>query len=103
MVENELDKMAAKEFGAVRLTIVRDIFLFSCYTGLAYVDVRNLKRSEINIGMDGEKWIFTSRQKTEVPSRVPLLPVCLNIVKRYEDHRNVRIEITSFLFGVIKK
>jgi integrase len=36
--------------------------------------------------MDGEKWIFTSRQKTEVPSRIPLLPVCLDILNRYKDH-----------------
>jgi len=86
LTQQELDTMAAKEFCTSRLTIVRDIFLFSCYTGLAYVDVRKLKRSEIGIGMDGEKWIFTSRQKTEVLSRIPLLPVCIDIIKRYEDH-----------------
>jgi site-specific recombinase XerD len=94
LTQQELDTMANKEFAAVRLTIVRDIFLFSCYTGLAYVDVRKLKRSEIGIGMDGEKWIFTSRQKTEVPSRVPLLPVCLDIIKRYEDHQQCVIRNT---------
>ncbi len=48
-----------------RLDQVRDIFLFCCFTGLAYVDIKKLKRSEIALGIDGEKWIFTSRQKTE--------------------------------------
>jgi site-specific recombinase XerD len=86
LTQQELDALTRKEFAATRLTIVRDIFLFSCYTGLAYVDVRKLKRSEIGIGMDGEKWVFTSRQKTEVRSRIPLLPVCLQIIKRYEQH-----------------
>lgn len=86
LTQDELNAVAAKEFGALRLSIVRDIFLFSCYTGLAYVDVRKLKRSEISVGMDGEKWIFTSRQKTEVPSRIPLLPTCIDILNRYEEH-----------------
>lgn len=84
--QQELDALAAKQFGAERLNIVRDIFLFSCYTGLAYVDVHKLRRSEIITGMDGHQWIFTSRQKTEVPSRIPLLPVCLEILQRYEQH-----------------
>ena len=86
LTQHELDEMWKKRFATPRLTIVRDIFLFSCYTGLAYVDVHKLKRSEINIGIDGQKWIFTSRQKTEIPTRVPLLPICLEILQRYEDH-----------------
>lgn len=86
LTQEELDSVAKKVFATQRLTIVRDIFLFSCYTGLAYVDVHKLKRSEIAYGMDGEKWVFTNRQKTEVSSRIPLLPVCLEILKRYESH-----------------
>jgi len=60
--------------------------LFSCYTGLAYADIKKLKRSEISLGVDGEKWIFTSRQKTETLSRIPLLPITLIIMERYNDH-----------------
>jgi len=69
-----------------RVSQVRDIFLFSCYTGLAYVDVNKLKRSEVVTGMDGQKWIYTSRQKTDTQSRIPLLPQALEFIKKYEDH-----------------
>ncbi|OKL42097.1 site-specific integrase [Pontibacter flavimaris] len=86
LTEAELQRMAAKEFATDRLDQVRDVFLFSCYTGLAYVDVQKLRRSEIREGMDGERWIFTRRQKTETPSRIPLLPVALDILDRYQDH-----------------
>ncbi|MBC6110699.1 site-specific integrase [Pedobacter sp. CCM 8938] len=68
-----------------RLKVVRDIFLFSCYTGLAYVDVQKLKRSEIQTGVDGGQWILTSRKKTDTLSRIPLLPEALEILERYLD------------------
>lgn len=84
--QEELQTIATKEFVAARLNNIRDIFLFCCFTGLAYIDVKKLKRSEIATGIDGEKWIFTNRQKTETASRIPLLPVSLDILQRYEDH-----------------
>jgi len=55
-------------------------------TGLSYADVRKLKRHEIGVGMDGEQWIFTSREKTDTSSRIPLLPVALEILSRYQNH-----------------
>ena len=72
-------------FATDRLNQVRDIFLFCCFTGLAYADVKKLQRSEICIGIDGDKWVFTSRQKNESPSRIPLLPFALNIIDHYKD------------------
>lgn len=81
----ELKQMAAKEFSTRRLNITRDVFLFSCYTGLAYVDVFNLKRSEITNGVDGEKWIFAHRQKTETPFHIPLLEMPLKILDKYKN------------------
>jgi site-specific recombinase XerD len=84
--QQELDDIANKDFLTQRLSIARDVFLFSCYTGLAYIDVYNLKKEDIRIGIDGEKWIFIQRQKTEVLSRIPLLPVCINILERYRSH-----------------
>ena len=86
LTKEELQQLAAKEFEIIRLGQVRDVFLFSCYTGLAYVDVQKLKRSEIGTGMDGERWIFTSRQKTDTPSRIPLLPIAIEVLKRYQSH-----------------
>ena len=69
-----------------RLAQVRDIFLFCCYTGLAYADIKKLKRSEIGIGVDGEAWIFTTRKKTDTSSRIPLLSSALEILDRYKEH-----------------
>lgn len=86
LTEFELEALRMKKFDIERLAIVRDIFLFSCMTGLAYADVQKLKRSEIRIGVDGEKWIFSRRQKTDITSRIPLLPVAIDILNRYSDH-----------------
>ena len=86
LTKQEIQTIANKVFSSERLTQVRDIFLFCCYTGLAYADIKKLKRSEIAIGIDGEKWIFTSRQKTETASRIPLLPTSLAIMQRYDHH-----------------
>jgi len=82
----ELEQMAVKRFVTERVATVRNIFLFSCYTGLAYADVKKLKRSEIVKGIDGQKWIYTSRQKTDTDSRIPLLPQALKLMDAYADH-----------------
>jgi site-specific recombinase XerD len=84
--EEEIDIISAKTFAVERLTVIRDLFLFSCYTGLAYADVKKLKRNEIAKGIDGEQWIFTQRKKTDAPSRIPLLPQALKILQKYESH-----------------
>jgi len=85
LTETELDKVRTKVFPTDRLNYVRDIFLFSCYTGLAYADVKKLKRTEIAPGIDGSFWIFTNRQKTETSSRIPLLPPAQAIIEKYKD------------------
>jgi site-specific recombinase XerD len=86
LTQAELDRINSKVFPTDRLNIVRDIFLFSCYTGLAYADVKKLKRSEIAPGVDGSFWIFTNRQKTDTSSRIALLPPALAIVEKYNDY-----------------
>ena len=86
LTKEDLQQISDKQFSNVRLSQVRDIFLFSCYTGLAYADVKKLKREEISIGLDGQKWIFTSRQKTDTASRIPLLPTALQLMQKYENH-----------------
>jgi len=82
----ELELMINKQFVSDRVVQVRDIFVFCCYTGLAYADVKKLKRNEITIGLDGQQWIFTSRQKTDTASRIPLLTAALQIMRKYEHH-----------------
>lgn len=84
--EEEIQNIIEKDFKTERLSLVRDIFLFSCFTGLAYIDVKNLTKSHISIGIDGEKWIFTHRQKTETASKIPILPVTQMIIDKYTDH-----------------
>jgi len=86
LTEDEIQKILNKEFATERLSLVRDIFLFSCFTGLAYIDVKNLTKSHISFGIDGEKWIFTHRQKTESASKIPILPVTQLIIDKYLDH-----------------
>ena len=86
LTENEIQSIIEKDFKTERLSLVRDIFLFSCFTGLAYIDVKNLTKSHISFGIDGEKWIFTHRQKTESASKIPILPVTQMIIDKYENH-----------------
>lgn len=86
LTEEEIQSIIEKDFKTERLSLVRDIFLFSCFTGLAYIDVKNLTKSHINYGIDGEKWIFTHRQKTESASKIPILPVTQMIIDKYENH-----------------
>ena len=84
--EEEIQEIINKDFGTERLSLVRDIFIFSCFTGLAYIDVKNLTKLHISIGIDGGKWIFTHRQKTESASKIPILPVTQMIIDKYENH-----------------
>ncbi|MGF7043035.1 site-specific integrase [Mucilaginibacter lappiensis] len=83
---DELTRIRNKQFDTKRLNHVRDIFLFSCYTGLAYSDVYKLRITDITIGIDGDKWIITTRQKTNSSTRLPLLPNALAILDKYKDY-----------------
>jgi site-specific recombinase XerD len=84
--EADIESMINKEFVSERLELVRDIFVFSCFTGLAYIDVKQLTKTHISLGIDGDKWIFTTRQKTDTASKIPLLPIAQQIVDKYENH-----------------
>jgi site-specific recombinase XerD len=86
LVEEEIQAIVSKEFATERLNQVKDIFLFSCFTGLAYIDVKKLTKNNITIGIDGEKWIYTNRQKTDTRSNIPLLPMAEEIIAKYKEH-----------------
>lgn len=85
LVQEELKRIIDKQFVAPRMNQVKDIFIFCCYTGLAYADVEKLTREEITTGIDSEQWIWTSRQKTDTATRIPLLSQALEILDRYKD------------------
>lgn len=86
LTEEELNTIANKTFVTKRMEQVRDIFLFSCFTGLAYSDVEKLTPADITTGIDGEKWIFTTRTKTDTASRIPILPTAAYIIDKYISH-----------------
>lgn len=86
LTEDQLNKIAQQHFSAERMALVRDIFLFCCYTGLAYADIEKLKQTEIIKGNDGGLWIIAKRRKTNVTSRILLLPPALEIMERYKHH-----------------
>ena len=86
LTEEEIRTIKNKDFIGSGLNIVRDIFIFSCYTGLAYIDIFNLTKEQITIGVDGNIWIITNRQKTGINSNIPLLPIAEEIIKKYENH-----------------
>lgn len=86
LTREELFKIEHHNFDLPRLSLVRDIFVFQCYTGLAYADTFNLKRSNVRVGIDGELWLISERQKTGRPINVPLLPKAHEILERYRKH-----------------
>lgn len=97
--EFELKAMEEKTFDVQRLCMVRDLFVFACYTGLSYVDMANLKYDHIVKGIDGENWIHTNRQKTSIPVNTPILPRAQAIINRYRT--NVRAEQKGAVFPII--
>ncbi|MEO6175022.1 MAG: site-specific integrase [Flavobacterium circumlabens] len=96
LTNHELSLLEKHKFSTGRLAVVRDVFIFQCYTGLAYIDVFNLKQSDLKVGVDGEKWILTGRQKTGSPISIPLLPKAVELIEKYKDHR-ICVERNSVL------
>ncbi|MFR9542890.1 MAG: site-specific integrase [Rikenellaceae bacterium] len=83
LTQAELEILLQKKFTVNRLEQVRDFFIFACFTGLAYVDVRNLTQKDICTSFDGNLWIMMKRQKTNVLSRVMLLDIPKKILEKY--------------------
>lgn len=83
--QNEVDMILNFDFKKKNLNRTRDVFIFSCYTGLSYIDVKNLKKDHIVKGIDGNNWIFTVRQKTDQIVRIPLLNTAEWIIDKYKE------------------
>jgi site-specific recombinase XerD len=86
LTQKELKKIRKKKIEIERLDIVRNVFLFACYTGLSYADISKLAKHHIRTGNDGNKWIIIDRTKNDSRCRVPLLPVAKDILKRYQNY-----------------
>jgi integrase/recombinase XerD len=96
---NELSNLETYNFRLDRLDRVRDLFVFSCYTGISYADIIRLTPFHISIGIDGEKWIIIKRQKTNTPVKVPVLNKALEIIDKYKN--NPITQVTGTLLPVI--
>lgn len=94
--EAELKSIEDYLFTKINHQQTRDVFIFSCYTGLSWIDVKNLKHENIVIGIDGREWIFTSREKTAKPVKIPILPKAMEIIKKYV----INAECSGYLLPV---
>ena len=99
LTQAELERLKNLSCSIERLTNVKDLFVFSCYTGIAYGDLMLLTNKNIIQGEDGNKWIITSRKKTSTPVKVPLLPQAIEILKKYKN--SYRTSITNTLLPVL--
>ncbi|MCD7851073.1 MAG: hypothetical protein LUH63_15895 [Parabacteroides sp.] len=86
LTPNEIIKIYKKEFEIERLQVCRDVFIFCCFTGLAFADVFNLRPEHIISDCQGNLWIQKKREKTEIEANVPLTDIPLSILKKYEKH-----------------
>lgn len=86
LTEEEIQAIRDKEFSSERLDNVRNIFVFSIFTGLAYVDVASLTKANLVTGVDGKPWLSMARTKTKVMSSIPLLPPAIKILEKYKEH-----------------
>lgn len=82
--QKEIEAIMAKKFSTKRLDQVRDIFIFSCFCGLAYIDVKNLREENIRTSFDDKLWIMGKREKTAVAFTIPLLDIPKKILEKYK-------------------
>lgn len=68
-----------------RLSVSRDLFLFACYAGTAFIDTVSITKANVKVLEDGDKWLIYNRKKTGTLARVKLLPEALELMAKYED------------------
>jgi site-specific recombinase XerD len=94
--EDELKILLNKKFSIERLSLVRDIFIFSCFTGMAYIDVFRLSPSQFFTGVDEQTWISYTRKKTDSLTKIPLLPQALFLIRKYDGFNHFRLNEKVF-------
>jgi len=82
----EVQLLIDKVYSANKINEIRDIFVFQCFTGLSYAEMRRLSGNNIIVGGDGRKWISINRQKTDGDETLPLLPISAQILEKYRCH-----------------
>ncbi|ATA93723.1 integrase [Capnocytophaga canimorsus] len=95
LLKEEIEQLLSCTFKSKTRELVRDLFVFSCFTGLSYIDIKQLKKNQIQTFFDGNRWILSRRQKTSNPSNVRILPIAQKIIDKYES-----ISKNDFVFPV---
>ncbi len=86
LTSSELKSIEELSSSIERLVVVRDLFVFSCYTGISYIDIIHLTSNNIVIGTNGNPWIMSKRTKTGTPFEIPLLSKASSLINKYKDH-----------------
>ena len=94
LTEDELQAFTTVELNNPDLELARDLFVFGCWTGISFIDIKNLTTENITI-LGGSPWIVSKRQKTGVPFQIKLMDIPMQIIKRYEPYR-----ISNTLFNI---
>lgn len=89
---HEIERMMKKNIDIERLSHVRDVFIFCCYTGLAFSDVKQLSANHIYLDAKGNKWIRKPRQKTKNMCNIPLLKIPMKLIDKYKDNHQCQIK-----------
>jgi integrase len=95
LTANELNKLVTVSITDSKANFVRDLFVFSCFTGISYIDLKNLTWKEIVSEEDGSRWISKTRQKTGITFNVKLLDIPMQIIEKYRD-----LASENFVFAV---
>lgn len=84
LTKEEIKKLMNAPIIKKKHELVRDLFIFCCFTGLSFRDLKNLTTDNLQTSFDGHEWIITKRQKTKVQSNIRLLDVALRIIEKYK-------------------
>jgi site-specific recombinase XerD len=107
---DEIDRLMKLQLKSHAQNFVRDMFLFSTFTGISYIDLKNLKHTDIRHQEDGSLWIILNRQKTGTSSYIPLLDIPKNIIDKYkgtkysgDDGKVFKIRTSASVNGHLKE
>ena len=96
LTEQELKELEEFHSPINRLNMIKDLFVFSCYTGISYIDIDQLNKDNIVKGIDGNDWIMSKRQKTKTPVKIPLLNQAKELIDKYREDPRAMASHTIF-------